>query len=221
MTFGARDEGDARLVSRFDGFASHSDRLDFLLNDGGVLTFGDTVAVEDDRLGQELGVVPERLDISFHHVLQVLNNLLSAFLQSNSRLIQVVIADLGRDGRSDGRRDDIVTAGWRVTDVGTDEHRLGVESGKILERDRVGDTTELRVNLHGDIVAILVQTTFTSQFRRKETLRRDGRLQVGGSATLDFFIQQWITTRENDDDELRRDRLVSSGKRLSTGVHQR
>lgn len=107
--------------------------------------------------------------------------------------LEVVIVAVGGSDRGSDRRPDGTVALRRVSNIGSDEHGLVGNSGlkrqresglnlhhtgttsthELGERDRNVDTSELGVDLHGDVRTVLVETSVRLELLGLEALGRN------------------------------------------------
>lgn len=182
VPLGTDNKGNLRVVVAEFG-SGLLDGLELLVDAVGILTFRDTVSEEQDAERLSTSVLLKGLDVSSHHVLKILDNLNSALLESHTRDESVVLTVDGGDGDGDRRRKS-TTLGGRVAGVGTDHHCGSLE----LVRNLVGESTELGVNLHGDVTTVLLDTAVGLDLQRLETLSNDRLEKLLGSTSLDSLV---------------------------------
>jgi hypothetical protein len=159
--------------------------------------------------------------------------------------LEVVVVTVGGSDRGSDRRPDGSVALRRVSNIGSDEHGLVGDSGlkqhresglkmhhtatmsthELGERDRDVDTSELGVDLHGDVRAVLVKTSVRLKLLGLEALGRNRSIKpvcarraalaigseikhrsdhlLGSGSSLDLFVKSDLSSGHDDHDQLR------------------
>jgi hypothetical protein len=159
--------------------------------------------------------------------------------------LEVIVVAVGGSDRGSDRRPDGAVALRRVSNVGSDEHGLVGDSGlkqrresglkmhhtgttsthELGERDRDVDTSELGVDLRGDVRAVLVETSVRLELLGLEALGRNRSIEpvctrraalaigsemkhrsdylLGSGSPLDLFVKSDLSSGHDNHDQLR------------------
>lgn len=114
------DERDARAVVRLQLDARLADRRQLVLQDVRELSFGDSVAVQDDamRFVPAGGLVEHHQQLA-HHAAELLDHLLAVLLNPHGRRVARRMSVHRTD--HGGNRRLLVVPGWRMSHVGAEE----------------------------------------------------------------------------------------------------